>query len=154
MDSQIVQIYGNRVRVRVCGLCWAGEDLLMVNHKGLQDGPFWAPPGGGLEFEETIENGLKREFLEETGLTVNVGTFLFGCEVIHPPVHAIELFYEVHRVSGGLLAGSDPELQIIEEVRFLDWQTRADLSPGSIHGIIRLANSRADFARLQGFYTI
>ena len=35
-----------------------------------RDNGHWEPPGGVLELEETIEDGLLREVHEETGLTV------------------------------------------------------------------------------------
>jgi 8-oxo-dGTP diphosphatase len=35
-----------------------------------RDNGHWEPPGGVLELEETIEDGLVREIREETGLTV------------------------------------------------------------------------------------
>ena len=35
-----------------------------------RDNGHWEPPGGVLELEETIEDGLVREVREETGLTV------------------------------------------------------------------------------------
>lgn len=37
-----------------------------------RDNAKWEPPGGVLELEETIEDGLRREVLEETGLEVEV----------------------------------------------------------------------------------
>lgn len=37
-----------------------------------RDNGKWEPPGGVLELEETIEDGLRREVLEETGLHVEV----------------------------------------------------------------------------------
>ena len=109
MNPEIAEVYGNKVRIRVCGLCWKGESVLMVKHKfGEKD--FWAPPGGGVEFGESIHSALKREFLEETGLQVNVQKFLFGCEFVKASLHAIELFFEVEWVSGELIKGDDPEL--------------------------------------------
>ena len=42
----------------------------MVRHKGLKEDGFWAPPGGGIDFNQTIVETLQREFLEETGLLV------------------------------------------------------------------------------------
>ena len=78
MEPEITKIYGNKIRVRACGLCWQNGQLLMVNHKGITQTNFWAPPGGGLEFGESIEQRLKKEFSEETGLEISKGRFLFG----------------------------------------------------------------------------
>lgn len=36
------------------------------------DNAHWEPPGGVLELDETIEDGLRREVREETGLEVEV----------------------------------------------------------------------------------
>lgn len=46
-----------------------GEDgrVLAIRRR---DNGAWQPPGGILEFEEEIEEGLRREVLEETGLEV------------------------------------------------------------------------------------
>jgi 8-oxo-dGTP diphosphatase len=97
MDQEITALYGKKVRVRVCGLCWEDNKLLLVNHRSLKPVNFWAPPGGGLEFGEKVENALKREFGEETGLEIAVTRFAFGCEYIQDPLHAIELFFHVKR---------------------------------------------------------
>lgn len=80
------------------------------------------PPGGGLEFGETLEETLKREFLEETGLLVKVRNLIHVNEMIKEQFHAIEFFYKVEYLSGELQTGTDPELsdssQIIKEVAF------------------------------------
>lgn len=44
----------------------AGRALLIRR----RDNGQWEPPGGILELDEDIEHGLRREVLEETGLTV------------------------------------------------------------------------------------
>ena len=38
-----------------------------------RDNGRWEPPGGVLELDETIEDGLRREIKEETGVEVAVG---------------------------------------------------------------------------------
>lgn len=154
MDKDVAKTYGNQVRVRVCGLCWDDERLLMVNHHGITASDFWAPPGGGIEFGETIEATLRREFAEETGLLIDVGEFRFGCEFIGQPLHAIELFYNVTVRAGSPRRGADPEMQIISDVRFMSFEDLNRVPGHELHGIFRALRSPADLKRLRGFFRI
>ena len=154
MDPDIKRVYGNRVRARVSGLCWEGGKLLMVNHQGLSRGDFWAPPGGGLEFGMGVRECLEKEFLEETGLLIRAGSFLFACEFIQQPLHAIELFFEVRVAGGALEKGDDPELPIIRDVRFMSAADIAGLPASSLHGIFGRVSSPEDLKTLTGFFTI
>ncbi len=153
MTPEIAEIYGNKVRLRVCGLCWQEASLLLIMHS-MGSNDFWAPPGGGVEFQETLEDALKREFLEETGLDVEVGKFVFGCEFIKNPLHAVELFFEVKKVAGVLKSGYDPELQLIERAQFLSWKEIKAIPEKSIHGIINKCADLDSFRQLRGFYSI
>lgn len=154
MHPDIIKIYGNQLRVRVCGLCWQGDRLLLVNHRGIGAGDFWAPPGGGLEFGERTAQCLQKEFSEETGLRVSVGKFLFGCEFIQKPLHAIELFFHV-AVEGGILKkGNDPEIDIIEDVRFMSPREIGNIPAADRHGIFSLIQTVVDLKTLNGFFRI
>ena len=73
------------VTVKVIGLAWRGDELLVAEVeesngrvKGLR------PLGGRIEFGETREEALRREFAEELGCTIE----LTG------PWHAFENIYE------------------------------------------------------------
>lgn len=154
MDAKISETYGHKVRVRACGLCWQGDRLLLVNHKMLRQGDFWTPPGGGVEVGESLEEALKREYREETGLFVDAPQFRFGCEFIQPPLHAIELFFEVTQTGGELKAGHDPELQLIADAKFMTPAEIQRLPAVALHGIFRLARTADDLRRLSGFYRI
>lgn len=118
------QLYGNRIRVRACGICIENERVLMIGHRAiLGENIFWSPPGGGLEVGEMAEDALKREFLEETGLEISVGKLLLMNEFVKLPLHGIELFFEVKRVGGELILGHDPEMnlsqQLIQKIAWL-----------------------------------
>ena len=122
MNQEIIKQFGNQLRVRVCGICVESNKILLINHAGMNvSGEFWSPPGGGLQFGETIEECLKREFFEETNTLISIGKFLTVRELIKIPLHAIELFYEVKIESGMVEKGHDPELieQIIKEIKWL-----------------------------------
>lgn len=124
MNKEIINQYGNQLRLRVCGICVQSGRVLLINHSGMNEsGEFWSPPGGGLEFGESIEDCLKREFLEETNTIISVGKFLTVREFLKSPLHAIELFYEVKILSGEIKIGFDPEMeyQIIKDVQWLSF---------------------------------
>ncbi|CAN5585875.1 NUDIX hydrolase [soil metagenome] len=158
MDKTVEKLYGNRVRAKVCGLCWKGDKLLLVNHRGLYDHDFWAVPGGGIEFGQTAQENLEREYREETGLMVKVDAFQFVCEYISGPLHAIELFFAVTVIDGKLLTGEDPEMsgneQIITDVRFLSVTEINELPEINKHGLFRFAKSAEKISGLKGYLKI
>jgi len=158
MTDEIKELYGNRLRVRVCGLLIQNDGLLMVNHQSLTSGDFWAPPGGGINFGESATACLRREFLEETGLEIQTADFLFACEFIRQPLHAIELFFTVNGVKGVLVRGSDPEMksdrQIIRKVQFLRWAEIQKISPSALHGIFHIVNEPSRITQLNGYLSL
>jgi 8-oxo-dGTP diphosphatase len=153
MESEIAKIYGNRLRVRVCGICWEDDRLLLVNHQ-MPNGDFWAPPGGGLEFGEEAADALKREFREEANLEIEVRNYLFGCEFIRQPLHAIELFFDVRRIAGMLKSGDDPEMPLIKQARFFTPSEMRSLPPKNLHGVFQMVGDPREISTLKGFYTL
>jgi 8-oxo-dGTP diphosphatase len=113
------EIYGNKVRVRACGILKQEDKYLLVNHAGMNaENIFWHMPGGGVNPGETIKEALKREFAEETNLIIEVQGFVKVNEHIAPPLHAIEFFFIVKSIDGELVTGQDPELPIIQGVGY------------------------------------
>ncbi|MCU0419139.1 MAG: NUDIX hydrolase [Cyclobacteriaceae bacterium] len=156
MDHPVHKFYGNRLRVRVCGVCIRDQRLLLINHR-MAHGPLWAPPGGGLEFGESAPACLAREFREETGLTVEVRDFLFACELLHPPLHAVELFFGVEVVGGILMTGHDPEAgspAVIEEVAWLSATQVLAHPPAHRHRLFGQVADPLQIASLRGYFRL
>jgi 8-oxo-dGTP diphosphatase len=151
------EVFGNHLRVRVCGILVEEGSILLVKHKYIgQEGILWAPPGGGMMFNQSAGDNLKREFLEETGLYIEVGEFLFVNEYLHSPMHAVELFFRVEKRGGKLMTGSDPELgkksQIIETVKFLNYEELKRLHRDHLHNIFHIEKNPSKIIKLRGFY--
>ncbi|MFC2060755.1 NUDIX domain-containing protein [Chloroflexota bacterium] len=89
--------------------------ILLVKHI-LERGGFWQGkwicPGGQLELEETIEEGIKREVKEETQLEIELVSALQPFERIfrsngQVSLHVIYIDYLARLMGGKLCAGSD-----------------------------------------------
>ena len=63
----------SRFNVRVYGLLINDRSEVLISREIIQGMRVTKFPGGGLEFGEGIEDGLKREFIEELSLEVSVG---------------------------------------------------------------------------------
>lgn len=66
-------------RINVRGIIYRDNKVLAVKHLTSSGGEadYWAIPGGGLDPKESLQHGLIRELLEETGIEAKVGRLLF-----------------------------------------------------------------------------
>jgi 8-oxo-dGTP diphosphatase len=156
-QHEIHQRFGHQLRLRVSGICLKGDSILLVKHTALgKDNFLWTPPGGGLSFEETVHEALKREFIEETGLTIETKELLFVNEYFEHPLHAIELFFKVEITGGELMTGIDPEmtpnLQIIQEVRFVPFAEIINSKLSQFHSLFATYQNADSFQQKGGFY--
>ena len=155
MREEIVEVFGNRLRVRVCGICVKDNEILLVNTRNAtRPGDFWSPPGGGMHFGEPAQETLRREFREETGLEIAVGEFMFVHEFIGLPLHAVELLFRVEVVGGQLTKGRDPELQqqVIAEVGFYPFHEIRRREPAALHNLFRHCDDLAELLDLRGYH--
>ena len=106
-----------RPRIRVAAIIVKDESILLVRH--VKDGrSYWLLPGGGLEYGEPLDEGLRRELMEETNLEIEVGDLAIVNDSINPDGsrHVINLCFTAEIVAGEIECGDDHRL---EEVRFV-----------------------------------
>lgn len=157
IKNEIIHSFGNKLRIRACGICIEDNKILLVKHHSLgQGGILWAPPGGGMVFGETTEEALKREFIEETGLLISIEKFLCVNEYLSPPLHAIELFFLVKKIGGTLKTGVDPELhedrQIITQVQWLSFDALNQLPSEAVHSLLHGVKNSEDLLLRNGYF--
>ena len=118
------ELYKGRVRLRVNGLLVQDQALLMVQlYSPVSRELVWTPPGGGVQFGESLSQALEREMLEETGIRVQTGALWYMHELRKNGFHAVEFYFRCEQVGGSLRLGSDPEHtphdQILRQTAFL-----------------------------------
>lgn len=131
MGDVVRDALSNRLRVRVCAIITADDSVLMVHMQSpTRLDPIWTPPGGGLEYGETLQDGVVREVLEETGLIVQPTHLMYSSEFIKSPFHAVEYYWYCNVVGGALALGRDPEFadedQFLKSVAYLKLDSLAD----------------------------
>ncbi|NTU58042.1 MAG: NUDIX domain-containing protein [Chlorobiaceae bacterium] len=112
------------VDLRVSALCVRNGEVLLVEHRSfapedpLLPESYWILPGGVVERGETLEEAVRREVQEETGLECTVGGMIFVKELLYPHPgndgqgsrhHSVSLGFHCEVTGGTLVTGRDPE---------------------------------------------
>ena len=87
------------------------EGKVLLTRSVFRGAPFVNFPGGGVEIGEAPADALKREFFEETGLSVRLARVLYASEGAHlstqAPVQIVSSYWLVERLGGDLRAGGN-----------------------------------------------
>ncbi|UXP31297.1 NUDIX domain-containing protein [Reichenbachiella agarivorans] len=157
-EGEIKSIFGNKVRVRVMGLFRRDNQILLINHRGLNThDELWLPPGGGVDFGVGIEETLRQEFKEELNVEITVGDFLFLSEFRSLDYHAIELFFEIKTIKGDLKLGLDPELehdQILQEWQFWSFDQINKIPQNRFHAVFQNLRDLDELFCCRGFFNV
>ena len=129
----------SRFTLRVYGILINEKKQVLVSDEFIRGQYYTKFPGGGLEFGEGTRDCLKREFMEEMGLNVEIGdhiytTDFFQMSAFNPGHQIISIYYHVKAlepikapIRDRLFAFDERELAIYEKCgecetfRFIDW---------------------------------
>lgn len=137
----------DRFNIRVYGILINRQKEVLVSDEFIRGGYYTKFPGGGLEFGEGTRDCLKREFLEEMNLKVEVEEHLyttdfFQMSAFNPGHQIISIYYKVKpleeisvRLSAAAFDFDEHQMAVYnvkketESFRFIDWN---DLSEDSV----------------------
>src|ERR1700757_2552112 len=112
----------SRFNVRVYGLLINGNDQVLISDEqeyGMQFSKF---PGGGLEYGEGLIDGLKREFVEECNVEIEViGHFYttdFFVKSAFNDTQVISVYYKVRNLE---------ELNLSFKLKVFDFDSEGDV---------------------------
>jgi 8-oxo-dGTP pyrophosphatase MutT (NUDIX family) len=107
----------------------------------------WDIPGGGVEAWETLEDGVAREFLEETGVRVCASKLVDFRESFiafgHHPFHSLRYYYAVAGDPGQTLTPDLTELSSVDWVG-LDAIRLEECAPGDFALIERIVKDKGE----------
>ena len=115
-------------RISAGALIMRDNRLLLLRHFKRDRYDFWAPPGGGVETNETLEAAAAREAFEETGLRVEIAALAYIDEVWSPDSRTVKFWFLAHCRSGELDLTRNPALD--EAIIDALWLGRDDPLPG------------------------
>jgi ADP-ribose pyrophosphatase YjhB (NUDIX family) len=127
--------------IRVYGILINSDKQVLVSDEYIRGNYYTKFPGGGLEFGEGTRDCLKREFMEEMNLKVEVGDHIYTTDHYQRsafnPLHQIISIYYFAKALEPITAplrtkefdfdenqlGIYKELNEIETFRFIDWHS-------------------------------
>jgi 8-oxo-dGTP diphosphatase len=103
--------FNRKVTVRVSGILIRDGAMLLIAHKK-KDDRYWLLPGGGVEYGESLDKALEREFREELGIGVRVDGFACMCDAIEPHGnrHILSISFRCSYRDGEYRIGKDRRL--------------------------------------------
>lgn len=117
--------YPKRPMLGVGALIFEGDRILMAERGGEPLKGWWSIPGGLVETGELLEDAVRREVREETGLEIQpLGVLKIFERIMRDAQGAVEYHYVlidyVCRITGGTLQAGD-------DVSRAEWVLREDL---------------------------
>jgi mutator protein MutT len=127
----------------VAAIILRDREILLVK-RGAEPGlGKWSVPGGSIEIGETLEEALKREVLEETGLEIVVGKLAGVCDLIVKREGEIRFHYILIDYFAAVESGEPVAATDVSECRWvsLDEISRYDVTTSLLdrlreHGLI------------------
>lgn len=135
-----------RFNVRVYGVFINAQKQVLVTDELIRGNCYTKFPGGGLEYGEGTRDCLRREFLEEMNLKIEVGEHLYTTDyfqqsAFHPDHQIISIYYLVHaleeitvRLSSTAFDFDEQQMHMYqqhnetESFRFINWEELSEES--------------------------
>jgi 8-oxo-dGTP diphosphatase len=110
----------DRPQVGVAVIITQSGHVLLLKRKGSHGAGTWAPPGGHLEFGESLEECARRETFEETGIVIdNVQFIAITNDVLAAEQkHYVTVWMEGDHASGDASAAYPDK---VAEVTWASW---------------------------------
>ncbi|MGD8109547.1 NUDIX domain-containing protein [Vibrio sp. TRT 17S01] len=117
-------------RIRAAGILIENNKILLLKVRDFS-GEYWIPPGGGFEATDiSTKRCLQREFKEETGLEIDVGSLIAVREFHEMTLERFnaEFFYHVESYQGEITLSNLSGMNDEEFIQCIEWVDLNQLS--------------------------
>ena len=137
--------YPIRPILGVAGVIFLGDSILLGKRRQEPSKGEWSLPGGVVELGESLEDAIKREFLEEVSVRIEVGGLIQLVErILHDSQERIQYHYVIAEYWGRVIEGLPTAASDVSEIRLV----KADgLAKTGIHADVARIVQRAVFLR-------
>ena len=118
----------------VRGICEYNNKILLlkVRSKSCHDAEKWEIPGGKVKKGEFFDQALKREFMEETGLEINIDTLYNVVQNNYTACKSNEEIKSIQLIMN--VSSTTDNVKISEEHDDYGWFTKTDDAGGNVFG--------------------
>ncbi|WP_066192698.1 NUDIX domain-containing protein [Gracilibacillus timonensis] len=103
----------------VTGILVEDDEILIVK-QNVSTKRNWSLPGGHLEEGETLEEGVKREWKEETGIEAQVIKLLYVCDFLEATSPLLHITFLLSKVGGSItLPSNEYDANPISDVKMV-----------------------------------
>lgn len=106
------------MKIRPTGILINDNKILLLD-QNVNSKRKWSLPGGSLENGETIEDCLKREMREETGLDVKIIKLLYVNDFFRNNTYVLHITFLVEKIGGSLGKTTDIDTEEIRNVKMV-----------------------------------
>jgi len=122
-----------KFNIRVYGILINDNDEVLISDERRKGISFTKFPGGGLEWGEGTLNCLKREFMEELGIEIQVNTLFYCTDFFLESAwqkndQLLSIYYFVDFAGKNTLNFANYELPLLKDEEKFRWIKRTELS--------------------------
>jgi len=135
MEEKMASPLPHRFNIRVYGLMVDEERReILISRERFGEVLMTKFPGGGLEFGEGLENGLRREIREELSLEVQIGNLFYVNEFLqvsafNPKDQLLSIYYQVKPLAGLAFPRHFPPIDTPHQSLRFQWFSLEQLTP-------------------------
>jgi ADP-ribose pyrophosphatase YjhB (NUDIX family) len=141
--------YPLRPILGVAGVVFLGDSILLAKRDQEPAKGEWSLPGGVVELGESLEDAVKREFLEEVSVRVAIGGLIQLVErVLRDSLGRVQYHYVIAEYWGDVIEGRPRASSDVSEIRLVE---EADLAKMDVHpDVITIAQRAVSLRRESG----